>query len=348
LTLPCRTRSPGSAARVVLLALCASTAAAVGCANSPLYERGGGAPAGPSAADYYLQGMSAAKAGDREGAIRSLQQSVRLSPNFALAYSALGDLFKATGDYESAAKQYENVTRLDPYTADNHLRLGLSYHFLDRLREAAAAYLRAIKLNPTDWRSNMNLGLVYMALGNNNAAVEHAQRATNLNPLSAVAFANLGVTLDARGNGAEAEAAYRKALYIDPGHNAAALNLATNLMDRRRASEAASVLEKLVAEADSAPARRRLGDALAQSGRESEALQQYKKALSLDGRYYPAMNGMAALLITQYRNGLLLDDRKRDEAVATWRQSLQVKPDQPKVEAHLKLWAPRGGAVSVD
>ena len=43
------------------------------------------------------------------------------------------------------------------------------------------------------------------------------------------------------------------------------------------------------------------------------------------------MNGLAALLITQYRNGLLLDDRKRDEALALWTQP-PAQPQPAKVE----------------
>ena len=104
-----------------------------------------------------------------------------------------------------------------------------------------------------------------------------------------------------------------------------------------------SVLERLTQTADSPAVRRRYGDALASAGREADALQQYRQALKLDPRHYPAMNSMASLLITQYRTGLLLDDRKRDEALAMWKQSLQLNPDQPKVEAQIKQWQPKAG-----
>jgi tetratricopeptide (TPR) repeat protein len=121
------------------------------------------------------------------------------------------------------------------------------------------------------------------------------------------------------------------------------MNLARNLQYRGRAVEAASVLERLVNTADSPNARRRYGDALAAAGREADALRQYRQALKMDPRHYPAMNGLAALLITQYRNGLLLDDRKRDEAIAMWKQSLQINPTQPKVETQVKTWSPKAG-----
>jgi tetratricopeptide (TPR) repeat protein len=321
-----------------LLALVMLGAPGAGC--------GGGRrspPPAPSAATLYSDGVSAYRAGDKERAVRLLTEAVRQNPNLAMAHSILGDIYKESGDYNNAATQYESLTKLDPYAADNHHRLAVSYHFLNRLRDAAASYLRAIKLDPRDWRSCMNLGLVYMSLGDNNAAVEYCQRAANLNPLAAVAHANLGVAFDARGNVAEAEAAYRKSLTIDPTQTGPAMNLARNLQYRGRTQEAVTVLENLTRAADSAAVRRRYGDALASAGREADALREYRQSLKLDPRHFPAMNAMASLLITQYRNGLFLDDRKRDEALAMWKQSLQINPDQPKVESQVKAWAPKQG-----
>ena len=300
-------------------------------------------PPNPTAGSLYADGVSAYRAGDRERAIQLLSQAVRKNPNLAMAHSVLGDIYKEQGNFDRAAAQYETLARLDPYAADNHHRLAVSYHFLNRLRDATASYLRAVKLNPRDWRSSMNLGLVYMSLDDNNSAVEYCQRAVNLSPLSAVAHANLGVVYDARGNAAEAEAAYRRSLTIDPTQAGPAMNLARNLQYRDQSAEAVTVLERLTAVADSAAVRRRYGDALASAGRDADALRQYREALRLDPRHYPAMNSMAALLITQYRKGLLLDDRKRDEAVTTWKQSLGINPDQPKVEGQIKQWTSNAG-----
>ena len=331
--------SRGPYAIIVTLAALLAGACGTGCATS----RPPAAAAGPTAGRLYADGVSAYRAGDRDRAIRLLTQAVQKNPNLAMAHSFLGDIYKEAGNYDKAATQYETLAKVDPFTADNHHRLAVSYHFLNRLRDAAKAYLRAVKLNPRDWRSCMNLGLVYMSLGENNSAVEYCQRAVNLNPLSAVAFANLGVVYDARGNAAQAETAYRRSLTIDPTQAGPAMNLARNLQYRGKSTDAIAVLERLTQVADSATVRRRYGDALASAGRESDALRQYRQALLLDPRHYPAMNSMAALLITQYRNGLLLDDRKRDEAVAVWKQSLQLNPNQPKVEAQLKEWSPKAG-----
>jgi Flp pilus assembly protein TadD len=151
------------------------------------------------------------------------------------------------------------------------------------------------------------------------------------------------VVLDARGNTVEAESAYRRSLQIDPRQVGPAINLARNLRYRGRTTEAVTVLEKLTEVADSAAVRRRYGDALAAAGRDADAARQYRQALTIDPRHYPAMNALAALLITQYRNGLLLDDKKRDEAVTIWKQSLAVNPEQPKVAEQIKTWGAKAG-----
>jgi tetratricopeptide (TPR) repeat protein len=298
-------------------------------------------PAGPTARDYYEQGLASSRAGDREAAVKAFIEATHRNANFAAAHAALGDLYKQSGDYAAAAGEYESVTRIEPGVADNQYRLAVSYHFLNRLKDAVASYLRAINLNPSDWKSNMNLGLAYSALGDHNAAVEHAQRAANLNPASPVAHANLGVTLDARGNRAEAEAAYRKALELDPNLTSAAQNLIANLLDQGRPLDAIDAITRLLPTTDTAALRRRYGEALAQSGRLPEAVEQYRQSLEKDNRYYPAMNGLAALLIQQYRDGLLLDDRKREEALALWSRSIEVNPNQPKAEAQLRMWQPK-------
>jgi hypothetical protein len=55
-------------------------------------------------------------------------------------------------------------------------------------------------------------------------------------------------------------------------------------------------------------------------------------------RYYPAMNEIARVRIGQYEKGLQLNESVRQEALAMWRRSLQIKPDQPQVRELLKRW----------
>jgi superkiller protein 3 len=289
--------------------------------------------------DNYVKAVQAYNSGDRDRAVANLLTATRVNPDLIMARLMLGDLYREGGDYNSAVGQYEKLVQLDPYTWSNFYKLGVTYQFLERLQDAANSYSKALKLNPDDANTNMNLGLVYLFLGNPDDAVKYAERATLLDPKSAAAFSNLGVALDARGEYSRAEAAYRHSLDIDPENATTLLNLGTNLIAQNKGSEAVDIMEQVIKMQDTPLHRKRYGDALAKAGRYDDAVEQYQQAIKLDPKYYPAMNEIGWSRIAQYRNNLELDDDKREQAIAMWDQSLQVKPDQPKIEAAKKEWS---------
>lgn len=292
----------------------------------------------PAGVDKYVQAVRANKSGNRDQAIASLEQATQINPKLTMARSMLGDLYKEKGDYNAAAGQYEEVTRLDPYGGRNYYKLGVVYQLLVRLQEAINAYLQAIKLDPRDWESNMNLGLVYLALGNKDAAVSSLSKATMLNPGAAAAFSNLGVALEAQGRYPEAEVAYRRAVELAPNDSPALSNLGENLMTQKKVREAVTIFQRLTEAHDSAAARKRYGDALALSARIDDATTQYRAALEQDQKYYPALNGLGAVLIAKYRQNFQLDEPTRVAAVEAWRQSLAINPSQPRVEELVRRW----------
>ncbi len=89
---------------------------------------------------------------------------------------------------------------------------------------------------------------------------------------------------------------------------------------------------------DSAAARKRYGDALLMTRRDAEAEAQYKLALKLDPNHVAALNAIAALRIAEYQKGLQLDDTKRDAALAAWRQSLEINPQQQDVKEKVETF----------
>ena len=63
---------------------------------------------------------------------------------------------------------------------------------------------------------------------------------------------------------------------------------------------------------DNAPyIHKRLGDILFLQKQYEQAVQEYNRALQLDGKYYPALNQIGWLAITQYTQSLGLDDTER-------------------------------------
>lgn len=288
----------------------------------------------------YVDAAQAYEDGDRDTAIADALAATRANPALIMPRLLLGDIYREAGDYLKAVTHYEELVKLDPYAWSNFYKLGVSYQFLTRLKEAADAYQKGLKLNPDDANTNMNLGLVYLYQGNTSDAVTYCERATVLDPQSPEAFSNLGVALDARGEFPRAEAAYRQSLDLDPDNVTTLLNLGSNLIQQNKTKEAIDILGEVVQRQDSALHRKRYGDALARAGQTDAAINEYQLALKLDPKYYPAMNEIGSARIAQYKADLELDDSKRDEALAMWKQSLAINPNQPEIRAASRQWTP--------
>jgi len=289
-------------------------------------------PVGRQAAiNTYVKAMIAYQSGDRERAIAALQLAVHEHEDLVMPHTMLGDLYQSKKDYGQAAQQYEKVVKLDPYAYENHYKLGLVYQLLNRLEDSVSSYLHAINLNPQDFNSNLNLGTVYLALGHPDEGLKYAQKATDINPKSAPAWSNLGVLYDTLKMFKSAEESYRKAMEQDSNQSQTAFYLAENLMKQGKYADARSVMGQIVLRDDSPRARKRFGDAMFMSKQYEDAVSQYENALKLDPIYYPAMNEEGWVLITQYSQGLGLDEPKRAAAIDLWKRSLQINPDQPRI-----------------
>ena len=296
----------------------------------------------PKGVSGYIAGVEAYQRGDKPAAVTSLLEATLQNPNLINARVLLGDLYRSDGDYRAALDQYEAVVKLDPYEAANFTRLGIAYQFLDRLREAEQAYLTSLELRDKNPEAAMNLGLVYLALGRLEEAKKYTALAAEQDPTNPVIHANHGVVLDASGDHAGAERALLKALEIAPSNPGAMMNLATALLAQRRASDAAAVLESLAAVNDTAPVRKRLGDAYALSDRLNDALAQYDQAIAKDATLTSAYNDAGRVLILQYRQGLELDEKLREAALARWKKSLEINPEQPRMKELVTQWTKKG------
>ena len=322
--------------RIALVVTGIGALGVLGCKSS---SNASGRIGRPKAIDRYIQAVHNYQSGDRDRAIRQLVEAMRQNPQLIMPRIMLGDLYRDQGKYPEAVAQYERVTRMDPYYASNWYKLGVGYHLSERLKDAAGSYQKALDLKPEDAKSNMNLGLVQLYLGHPEKALDYAKKATATEPRNAAAWSNLGITLDAMGDYAGAEEAYRKSIDLDPDSAPALINLAINLMAQDKAAEAAEIMKRVVSLNDSPAMRKRYGDALAKAGRYDQAIQQYHEALKQNPDYYPAMNEIGYSRIAEYRKGFQLQDAKRADALANWKQSLAVNPNQPKIQSAVKEWS---------
>ena len=126
-------------APIAFLALLTCVALLGGCSGSVSH---------PKAVGQYVDGALAARQGQADQAIPTLEGAIQRNPDLLMARVVLGDLYYTRGQIQQAAEQYLVLTRLDPYDSKNHYKLGVSYEVLQRFQEAAASYLRALDWNP--------------------------------------------------------------------------------------------------------------------------------------------------------------------------------------------------------
>ena len=177
-------------------------------------------------------------------------------------------------------------------TKDNFLgeqNLGAALLASDRFPEALPHFQKAVQLRPNDAGAHLNLAGDLALNDRTRDAIPEYEIAIPLvsDPNMRVgAYATLGRLYSQVGNYAKARASYQAALQIDPQRSDAKQGLAkVELSDAMRN----------VAEAPSGEAYFRLGQALQQDGRTTEALAIYKQALKLDPKLEEARKALDGL-----------------------------------------------------
>ena len=79
---------------------------------------------------------------------KSYLEAVRIKPDFAVAWSNLGGVFKSQKDYKSAVSYYEEAIRVDPEFSDAHNNLGAVLHEMNKISEAKKSFETAIRIRP--------------------------------------------------------------------------------------------------------------------------------------------------------------------------------------------------------
>jgi tetratricopeptide (TPR) repeat protein len=76
---------------------------------------------------YYYWGLSLARLGDAETAIKDLEKSLEISPEMTYGRFELATLYLGSGKHKEARAQYRILKDLDPMLANELLRLIKKY-----------------------------------------------------------------------------------------------------------------------------------------------------------------------------------------------------------------------------
>ena len=120
---------------------------------------------------------------DHEASIAHSQRAIALDPNFAPAYSSLGNALQYAGRFEEALTLFDKALRRDPHYPDIILHFVGQCHFmLGRYEEAAATLRRRLIRNPDSDVSRVLLAACYGHLGRVEEARAEWAEALRVNP----------------------------------------------------------------------------------------------------------------------------------------------------------------------
>lgn len=102
---------------------------------------------------------------DLDGAIRDIQEAIRLDPSQSGTYANLGAFQFARGQGVEAEQAFKQAVEADPKSAEARLALGNFYWQSGRQKEAEGELLEATKVDPNNAIANRALATFFMATG---------------------------------------------------------------------------------------------------------------------------------------------------------------------------------------
>jgi superkiller protein 3 len=223
----------------------------------------------------YLRAKIHTEQGQFDKAAELLKRAVALQPDFAEAWSDLGQARKNLLDDAGAFAAFQQSVRLDPQNAISQYRLGAEYLRQGKAREAVAHLQESFRLNPKNQSTLYNLQL---ALRQDGQLVEArrvkeklAELLRNIDKESQNAFValklnNEAAVLEKAGDLRAAVEKYQNAVTLDPAHIGFRLNYGVALLRLGKWSEGlAQLREALRRDPSNGQAKAVLEDALAQA-----------------------------------------------------------------------------------
>jgi DNA-binding winged helix-turn-helix (wHTH) protein/TolB-like protein/Tfp pilus assembly protein PilF len=144
----------------------------------------------PMAYEYYLRGVYLYAKGDFPMAIKMLEKSTELAPNYALSWANLGKSYNASGsfqlggseNYRKAQAAFERALTLQPDELDARIYMANMFTDTGRVEQAVPLLREALKTNPNQAEIHWELGYAYRFAGMLQESVSECERARQLDP----------------------------------------------------------------------------------------------------------------------------------------------------------------------
>lgn len=185
-------------------------------------------------------------------------------------------------DYGRAVQLFAAWSGERPDSPWGHYMLGLSHWKAGDLERAESSLVAAVERDPGHRKALVNLARVRLDQGRPGDAEGPARTVTELDPTSPDAWRVLGRVHHVRGEVDEAILAYQTAALLDRGDAWALNNLGLLMIEQERFEEALGPLaQAAVVDSTLGVVQNNLGIALERTGRTSQALVAYGRAVEL-------------------------------------------------------------------
>ncbi len=113
--------------------------------------------------ELYEQGMKSYQEKNYSQAIEYLEKAIKMNPNFAQGYNALGLAYKElNANLQEAAWYFKAAIDINPNYVEAYDNLGKAYCGLGQFDKAEEYCKKALSLNPKDSSAQFSLGWIYL------------------------------------------------------------------------------------------------------------------------------------------------------------------------------------------
>lgn len=177
-------------------------------------------------------------------ALESLEEAIRVQPNFTLAHHNRARALQRLGRQNEAIAALETAVALEPASYQGRTLLADAYRDAGRTDLAVEQYRRVLADAPNHVPALTNLANLLRSRGELQEAVSHYQTALQADSESVVTHSSLGTALFQLGRPDDAIFHLREALRLDPEHVPSLVNLGIALAALGRQQEAIGLLQQ--------------------------------------------------------------------------------------------------------
>jgi len=282
----------------------------------------------PAAYEAYVRGrgylLEFSKPEDIDNAIAEFAQAIKIDPNYALAYAALGNtywigfqqFFRGNDWIAKASRNCEKSLSLNPDLVEGHVCLGNVYNGTGKYDKAVEEFQRAVKSEPSSEDGLRGLADAYTNLGNFSGAESTYKQAIALRPNYWAVYSSLGVFYCDRNRYADCSEMFLKVTQLAPNNYLGYFNLGAAYVTEGHYQDAIGAFNHSIALRPSADAYNNLGYTYTLMNRFPEAITALEQALKIDDRDWMNWGNLG--------DALYWSLNRRNESAPNYRKALEI------------------------